>query len=144
MDSDRYRCIFRSTIIVFEITGISAPYSFPTISYRFRFREKDVKMKVIWPPIDRFRSFSSLGAGVSCISSMDTESRDSSTGADRVRCWCFSPPTSSRRSYILLSSLTRKTSGGGALWAGDDEDSSVVFRTTSKSIRYFYDGWKHQ
>jgi hypothetical protein len=64
MDSDRYRCIFRSTIIVFEITGISAPYSFPTISYRFRFREKDVKMKVIWPPIDRFRSFLSLDGEV--------------------------------------------------------------------------------
>jgi hypothetical protein len=47
MDSDRYRCIFRSTTIVFEITGISTPYSFPTISYRFHFREKDVKMKVI-------------------------------------------------------------------------------------------------
>jgi hypothetical protein len=60
MDSDRYRCIFRLTTIVFEITGISAPYSFPTISYRFRFREKDMKTKVIWPPIDRFRSFSSL------------------------------------------------------------------------------------
>jgi hypothetical protein len=60
MDSDRYRCIFRSTTIVFEITEISAPYSFPTISYRFRFREKDVKTKVIWPSIDRFRSFSSL------------------------------------------------------------------------------------
>jgi hypothetical protein len=63
MDSDRYRCIFRSTTIVFEITGISAPYSFPTISYRFRFREKNVKTKVIWPPIDRFRSFSSLPTG---------------------------------------------------------------------------------
>jgi hypothetical protein len=59
MDSDRYRCIFRSTTIIFEITGISAPYSFSTISYRFHFREKDVKTKVIWPPIDRFRSFSS-------------------------------------------------------------------------------------
>jgi hypothetical protein len=47
MDSDCYRCIFRSTTIVFEITGISTPYSFPTISYRFHFREKDVKMKVI-------------------------------------------------------------------------------------------------
>jgi hypothetical protein len=65
MDSDRYRCIFRSTTIVFEITRISAPYSFPTISYRFRFREKDVKTKVIWSPIDRFRSFSSL---VTCMS----------------------------------------------------------------------------
>jgi hypothetical protein len=67
MDSDRYRCIFRSTTIVFEIIGISAPYSFPTISYRFRFREKDMKTKVIWPPIDRFRSFSSLlGCLVAC------------------------------------------------------------------------------
>jgi hypothetical protein len=40
MNSDRYRCIFRSTTTVFEITGISVPYSFPTISYRFQFREK--------------------------------------------------------------------------------------------------------
>jgi hypothetical protein len=60
MDSDRYQCIFRSTTIAFEITGISAPYSFPTISYLFRFREKDVKTKVIWSNIDRFRSFPSL------------------------------------------------------------------------------------
>jgi len=48
---------FRSTTIVFEITGISAPYSFPTISYWFYFREKNVKMKVIWPPIDRFHPY---------------------------------------------------------------------------------------
>jgi hypothetical protein len=60
MDSDRYRCIFRLTTIVFEITGISVSYSFSTISYRFRFREKTVKMKVIWSPADHFRSFSSL------------------------------------------------------------------------------------
>jgi hypothetical protein len=26
----------------------------------FNFEKKNVKMKVIWPPIDRFRSFSSL------------------------------------------------------------------------------------
>jgi hypothetical protein len=56
MDSDRYRCIFRSTTIVFEITGISTAYSFPTISYRFRFREKDVKTKVISFPIVFIRS----------------------------------------------------------------------------------------
>jgi hypothetical protein len=54
MDSDHYRYIFRSTTIVFEITGMSVSYSFPTISYRFRFREKNVKIKVIWPPVDRF------------------------------------------------------------------------------------------
>jgi hypothetical protein len=60
MDSDHYRCIFRSTTIIFKITGISSPYSFPTISYRFRFQEKDVKTKMIWPPIARFGWFSSL------------------------------------------------------------------------------------
>jgi hypothetical protein len=60
MDSDHYRYIFRSTTIIFEITGISVSYSFSTISYRFRFREKNVKMKVIWSTIDRFRPFSSL------------------------------------------------------------------------------------
>jgi hypothetical protein len=37
MDSDHYRCIFQSTIIVFEITEISVPYLFPTIPYRFCF-----------------------------------------------------------------------------------------------------------
>jgi hypothetical protein len=40
MDFDRYQCIFRSTTIVFKITEILAPYSFPTISYRFQFRKK--------------------------------------------------------------------------------------------------------
>jgi hypothetical protein len=40
MDSYRYRYIFRSTTIVFEITGILMPYSFSTILYRFRFRKK--------------------------------------------------------------------------------------------------------
>jgi hypothetical protein len=80
MDSDRYRCIFRSTTIIFEIIGISAPYSFPTISYRFRFREKDIKTKVIWPPIDRFRSFSSLAP-------MSHPNPTSSSGRPAV-VWC--------------------------------------------------------
>jgi hypothetical protein len=45
MDSDHYRYIFRSTTIVFEITGISMSYSFPTISYRFRFQKEKNKNK---------------------------------------------------------------------------------------------------
>jgi hypothetical protein len=63
MDSDHYRCIFRLTTIVFEITGISVSYSFPIISYQFHFR-KNVKIKVIWSPINRFRSLSSLLVGM--------------------------------------------------------------------------------
>jgi hypothetical protein len=63
MDSNRYRCIFRSTTIVFEIAGISVSYSFPTIRIDFIFeKKKTMKIKVIWPHIDRFRSFSSLRA----------------------------------------------------------------------------------
>jgi hypothetical protein len=42
MDSDRYRCIFRLTTIIFEITRISTPYSFMIISYRFRFKKNDL------------------------------------------------------------------------------------------------------
>jgi hypothetical protein len=49
MDSDRYRCIFRSTTIVFEIIGISVLYSFSTISYWFHFREKTMKLNRFHP-----------------------------------------------------------------------------------------------
>jgi hypothetical protein len=48
---------------VFEFTGISMSFSFPTISYRFRFRENNVKLKMIWPHTDRFRPFSPLPGG---------------------------------------------------------------------------------
>jgi hypothetical protein len=40
MDSDRYRCICRSTTFIFEITEISMPYSFPANRIDFVFEEK--------------------------------------------------------------------------------------------------------
>uniref|UniRef100_A0A0A9FY66 MSH6 n=1 Tax=Arundo donax TaxID=35708 RepID=A0A0A9FY66_ARUDO len=51
---------FRSDSFVSDIIGIPTPFSFPTIPYRFRFREKNMKVKVVEPSTDRFRSFSSL------------------------------------------------------------------------------------
>jgi hypothetical protein len=59
---------FRSLSIYFwlnsfvsEFTGISMPFSFLTISYRFHFWKNNVKLRMIWPPINRFRPFSSVG-----------------------------------------------------------------------------------
>ena len=45
IDSDRYRCIFRSTTIFFKIIIISTPYLFSTTSYQFYFRENKWKWK---------------------------------------------------------------------------------------------------
>jgi xanthine/uracil permease len=53
MDSNRYRYLFRLTIIVFRITGISMTYSFPTISCQFRFQEK----KLLSIVSDRFHPY---------------------------------------------------------------------------------------
>ena len=50
----------RPYISVFEITEIPASYLFPKIPYRFRFRWKNVKAKVVESFADRFRPFSSL------------------------------------------------------------------------------------
>ena len=82
MDSDHYRCIFRSTTIVFEITGISVPYSFPTISYRFCFRKKcenesDLvsyrSFPIVFIPINRggYVSLNNSVATTNCISKED-------------------------------------------------------------------------
>jgi hypothetical protein len=62
MDSDHYRCIFRLTTIVFfrnyqNIGAVLVSNNIVSISF---WRKKKVKIKVIWPPIDRFGSFSSL------------------------------------------------------------------------------------
>ena len=51
---------FWSNNFVFEFTGISMPFSFPTLSYRFHFQENNMKLKMIWPPTDSFRPFSAL------------------------------------------------------------------------------------
>ena len=50
----------RPYIFVFEIIGIPASFSFPKISYRFRFQWKNIKVKMMESFADHFRPFSSL------------------------------------------------------------------------------------
>jgi hypothetical protein len=87
MDSDHYRYIFQSTTIVFEITRISVSYSFPTISYRFRFREKKYENEsdfasyrsfptVFIPSEIRDPQLGIIGSNRRCSSVMETRSPD--------------------------------------------------------------------
>jgi hypothetical protein len=57
MNSDRYRCIFRSTTSTFEITEYQYNIRFRQYCINFIFEEKIVKIKLIWPPIDRFHRY---------------------------------------------------------------------------------------
>jgi hypothetical protein len=82
-----------------------------------------------------------MGAGMGYISVMDIERSAQARIASSVDGFSTANFKSAVIYPLIIS--TRKTSGVGGLRVDHDEDSSVVFRTTSKSIRYFLDDWKH-
>jgi hypothetical protein len=60
MNSDRYDVFFDRLLPCSKLPEYRCRIRFRQYRINFNFEKKNMKMKVIWPPIDRFRSFSSL------------------------------------------------------------------------------------
>jgi hypothetical protein len=57
---DRFRCVFDPLVIVFVIVKYRRRFRYRQISYCYRFRKNNMKVKVVELSSDRFRPFSSL------------------------------------------------------------------------------------
>jgi hypothetical protein len=65
LDSDRNRCNFRTELLFSMFPNYRCRFHFRSYRFRSRFREKNMKTKMVLVFTDRFRPFSSLPTNVS-------------------------------------------------------------------------------